>query len=73
MPSRPAGTPPTPAASPGAPRSVQLPSASGRLLVPMYELRDGGAPGSVVVRKVRCIQNGSPVLETTFRLHFSSR
>jgi hypothetical protein len=68
-----APVPPVRAAQPGVPSSVPLPSSSGHLLVPMYELGDGGAPGSVLVREVRCTVNGSPVLETTFRLHFAER
>ncbi len=69
---RPAGqpAPPPPAPTPGVPASVKLPAAGGHLLVPMFEFRDGGAPGSVLVREVRCTLAGSPVLETTFRLHF---
>jgi hypothetical protein len=73
----PAGQPavpkPTPPPPPGVPSSVTLPSASGHLLVPMYEYRDGAAPGSVLVREVRCTLKGTPVLETTFRLHFADR
>jgi hypothetical protein len=53
------------------PSSVDLPSASGHLLVSMYELSDGAAPGSVLVREVRCRHNGAPVVETSFRLRFA--
>jgi hypothetical protein len=75
---RPAGQPAPaveapPGPAPGVPSSVDLPSASGHLVVPMYELADGAVPGSVLVREVRCTHNGSPVLETSFRLHFSGR
>jgi len=62
-----------PAAAPGVPPSVPVPAARGHLVVPMYELADAAAPGSVLVREVRCTQNGSPVVETTFRLHFAGR
>jgi hypothetical protein len=68
------GTPPEskPELAPGVPRNVALEQQSGRLLVPMYEWRDGSTPGSVLVREVRCVHKGLPVLETTFRLHFAS-
>jgi hypothetical protein len=39
----------------------------------MFELGSSGAPGSTLLREVRCSHNGSPVLETTFRLRFRSR
>jgi hypothetical protein len=58
-------------AAPGVPSSVPLRSGSGHVLVPMYEFADGAAPGSVLVREVRCTLGGAPVVETTFRLHFS--
>jgi hypothetical protein len=69
QPAPPVDAPPLPA--PGVPSSVDLPSASGHLLVSMYELSDGAAPGSVLVREVRCRHNGAPVVETSFRLHFA--
>ncbi len=56
---------------PGVPGSVELAAASGHLLVPMYEKREGATPGTVVVREVRCTHRGEPVLEATFRLSFS--
>lgn len=58
---------------PGVPSSVPVSSARGHLVVPMYELADAAAPGAVLVREVRCTQNGAPVVETTFRLHFTAR
>jgi hypothetical protein len=60
-------------AKPGVPSSVPMLSASGHMVVPMFELGSGGAPGSVTVREVRCTHKGSPVLETTFRLRFGGR
>jgi hypothetical protein len=60
-------------AAPGVPGSVPVPAASGHLVVPMFELSQGAPPGSTLLREVRCSHNGSPVLETTFRLHFQGR
>jgi hypothetical protein len=65
--------PPAPGTSPGVPASVPIPAASGHLVVPMFELRDGAPPGSTLVRDVRCTHNGAPVLETSFRLRFPKR
>jgi len=58
---------------PGVPGEVSLSGASGHLLVPMYELPGAAPPGSVVEHQVRCLQQGQPVIETTFRLHFANR
>lgn len=69
----PVGGAPPAGAAPGVPPSVPVPTARGHLVVPMYEMADTAAPGSVLVREVRCTQNGSPVVETTFRLHFRGR
>jgi hypothetical protein len=49
------------------PRSVDLPAASGHLVVPMYQRAGDSTPGSTVVREIRCSHRGVPVLETTFR------
>ena len=71
---QPASVAETPAApAPGVPLSVRVPSASGHLLVPMFEPSDAAAPGSTLLREVRCTHGGSPVLEATFRLHFRGR
>lgn len=58
---------------PGVPGEVTLSGASGHLLVPMYELYDAEPPGTVLEHQVRCLQQGQPVIETTFRLHFAQR
>ncbi|MCB1685237.1 MAG: hypothetical protein KDI31_12150, partial [Pseudomonadales bacterium] len=55
-------------ADPPIPRSVDLPSASGHLFVPMYQVADQSVSGDGKERLVRCTHNGAPVLETTFRL-----
>jgi hypothetical protein len=57
-------------ASPGVPGEVAVNSASGHLLVPMFELYGAKPPGSSVEHHVRCSQGGRPVIETVFRLHF---
>lgn len=56
---------------PPIPRSVDLPAASGHLFVPMYQVVDDSNSGQVKERRVRCTHKGTPVLETTFRLHSS--
>jgi hypothetical protein len=56
--------------SPGVPGEVAVNSASGHLLVPMFELYGAKPPGSSVEHHVRCSQGGRPVIETVFRLHF---
>jgi len=58
-------------ASPGVPNEVELPGSSGHLLVPIFELKGAGPPGSMVEHQVRCSHQGRPVIETTFRLHFT--
>lgn len=72
---RAAGDPSPPLASPvprpGVPPTVEVPSAHGHLLVPMFELPTAAAPGSLVEREVRCTHKGQPVLEASFRLRFS--
>lgn len=55
---------------PGVPSEVALSGASGHVLVPIFELHDASPPGTSVERQVRCYQQGQPVIETTFRLHF---
>jgi hypothetical protein len=55
---------------PGVPSEVAFNSASGHLFVPMFELKDASPPGTSVEHMVRCSQNGTPVIETRFRLHF---
>ena len=54
---------------PSVPRSITLPAANGRLLVPMYQLADFGDT-SDRVREIRCTHNGWPVFEVTFQLQF---
>jgi hypothetical protein len=49
------------------PHTVDLPSPSGHLLVPMYEVADG--QGETKVKQVRFSHQGEPVFEATFRLH----
>jgi hypothetical protein len=53
---------------PSIPRSVDLPAASGHLLVPMYQMTDGLKPGQINERRIRCTHKGAPVLDTVFRL-----
>jgi hypothetical protein len=55
------------------PRQVVLEAASGRLVVPLYELHNPSASGQVVVRDVQCSYRGAPVLETRFRLHHAGK
>jgi hypothetical protein len=59
--------------APGVPGSLPIPATSGHLIVPIFELGKAAPPGSTLLREVRCSHNGSPVLETTFRLHFRGR
>jgi len=56
---------------PGVPSEVVLNGASGHLLVPIFERHDASLPGTSVEHQVRCSQEGRPVIETTFRLHFA--
>jgi hypothetical protein len=65
--------PPDPGTTPGVPGAVPLPAASGHLIVPMFDVREGAAPGSTIVRDIRCAHKGVPVLETTFRVQFPAR
>jgi len=53
---------------PPIPRSIDLPTASGHLFVPMYQLADGVQPGQSKERRIRCTHKGTPVVDTTFRL-----
>ncbi len=51
------------------PRTVRIPAASGRMVVPMYQLVD--IPNKDTrVREVKCSHKGLPVFETTFQLQF---
>lgn len=54
---------------PSVPRSISLPAASGRLVVPMYQLVDVGDT-SDRVREIRCTHKGWPVFEMAFKLQF---
>ncbi|NGP54451.1 hypothetical protein [Thioalkalivibrio sp. XN8] len=54
---------------PSVPRSIPLPAASGRLVVPMYQLVDIGDT-SDRVREIRCTHKGWPVFEVAFQLQF---
>lgn len=69
----PAPSPPVPGTTPGVPASVPIPAATGRLVVSMFELASAAPAGSTMVRDVRCMHNGKPVLEASFRLHFPRR
>lgn len=51
------------------PKTVVIPAADGRLLVPMYQLVDVPNQGSRQ-RKLRCSHGGQPVLEVDFQLQF---
>lgn len=51
------------------PKSIAVPAASGRLLVPMYQLA-GLSDTSDRVREIRCTHNGLPVFEVAFKLQF---
>lgn len=55
---------------PPIPRSVALSSATGRLVVPMYQLASGGRSGTIREKRVTCTHEGQPVLETVFVLRF---
>ena len=50
------------------PRSIDLPTASGHLFVPMYQLTTNLKPGTVKERRITCTHKGEPVLETIFVL-----
>ena len=62
-----------PAAAPPTPRQVAFEAASGRLVVPLYELHNPSRSGQVVDRKVECSYGGAPVLEARFRLHYDGQ
>jgi hypothetical protein len=51
------------------PRSIALPAANGRLVVPMYQRSDSGDT-SDRVREIRCTHNGWPAFEVAFELQF---
>lgn len=53
---------------PPVPSTVDLPEASGHLVVPMYQVVASDGGGSTRVRKVRCSHQSVPVLEATFGL-----
>lgn len=55
-------------APPPIPHSVAVPAASGRLVIPMYQLVGSAEPGTLKTRRVTCTQQGAPVLETVFAL-----
>ena len=55
---------------PGVPAQIALNGVAGHLFVPMFELRDASPPGTSVEHMLRCTQQGNPVIETMFRLHF---
>ena len=58
---------------PGVPGEVLLEGASGHLLVPIFEWHAASPPGTSVEHNVRCSQQGRPVIETQFRLHFAAQ
>lgn len=66
------GASPAPAVAPPTPSRVAFAAASGRLVVPMYELHAPARSGQVVEREIECSYNGTPVLETRFRLRFDN-
>ena len=59
--------------TPGVPGGVVLKGASGHLLVPIFEWYAASPPGTSVEHNVRCSQQGRPVIETLFRLHFAAQ
>ena len=50
------------------PRTVDIPSSSGHMVVPMYQLMGTGNPPKA--RMVRCSHKGIPVLEVAFQLQY---
>ena len=54
---------------PSVPKTIAVPAASGRLLVPMYQLA-GLSDTTDRVREIRCTHNGLPVFEVAFELQF---
>jgi len=58
----------TPGVAPPIPRTIALPTASGHLLVPMYQLAGDSKLGTEKQRRVTCTHKGQPVLETVFVL-----
>lgn len=50
------------------PRTVEIPSASGHLVVPMYQLMGTSSPPEA--RQIRCSHKGLPVLEVAFQLQY---
>lgn len=50
------------------PRTVAIPSASGHMVVPMYQLMGINSPPEA--RHVRCSHKGIPVLEVAFQLQY---
>jgi hypothetical protein len=54
---------------PSVPRTVDIPLASGHLIVPMYQLVDTSSKPPTV-RKIRCNHKGLPVVEVAFQLQY---
>ena len=50
------------------PRTVAVPSSSGHLVVPMYQLMGTSSPPEE--RQIRCSHKGIPVLEVAFQLEY---
>ncbi|HKJ17996.1 MAG TPA: hypothetical protein VJ984_11635 [Xanthomonadales bacterium] len=50
------------------PRTVDIPAASGSMVVPMYQLMGINNPPQA--RQIRCSHNGVPVLEVAFQLQY---
>jgi hypothetical protein len=50
------------------PRTVEIPSANGHLVVPMYQLTGINSPPEA--RQIRCSHKGIPVLEVAFQLQY---
>jgi len=65
-----AATPAETFQEPGVPSEVALNGANGHVFVPIFELQNASPPGTSIEHQVRCYQQGQPVIETTFRLHF---
>lgn len=50
------------------PRTLQIPAASGHMVVPMYQLMGISSPPEA--RQIRCSHKGVPVLEVVFQLQY---
>ncbi|WP_133300663.1 hypothetical protein [Seongchinamella sediminis] len=57
-------------AAPGVPQEVALAGSSGHVLVPIFELQGAQPRGTRAEHYIRCLQQGRPVVETTFVLQY---